>query len=69
MGKQYFVNTKAQPNGDHEVHLEHCKWMPAPANARQLGLFDNCHDAVSEAAKILPQVNGCIFCCMACHTR
>ena len=25
--ESYYVNTSAQPNGDHEVHREGCFWL------------------------------------------
>ncbi len=68
MKKKYYVNTKEQVNGDHEVHEEGCIYMPGLENRRLLGEFSNCHDAVNEAKKFLSQVNGCIYCSTPCHT-
>lgn len=65
----YFVNTNAQPNGDHEVHKDGCHHMPDISNRKYLGLFSNCIDAVKEAKKIYPTADGCYYCCNACHTR
>jgi hypothetical protein len=66
---QYFVNTQSQSNGDHEVHVQYCVWMPNSSNAKPLGMFENCYEAVREAAKTFRQVNGCIHCCRPCHTQ
>ncbi len=44
MKKSYYVNNNQQPNGDHEVHVEGCIYMPG--NRKYLGEFDNCKDAV-----------------------
>ncbi|HLT74771.1 MAG TPA: hypothetical protein VKZ68_06785 [Ohtaekwangia sp.] len=62
----YFVNKDAQKNGDHEVHKDNCEWMPV--NRLFLGNYFDCEDAIREAKKTYDQVNGCIFCCKACHT-
>lgn len=64
----YYVNTIAQRNGDHEVHRDPCSWMPGQANRISLGSFDNCQDAVSAAKTHYTQVNGCVYCSLACHT-
>lgn len=67
--RRYFVHTLIDNRGDHEVHVESCFKMPSPANAKYLGVFSNCHDAVREAKKTYRQVNGCIHCCTPCHTQ
>jgi hypothetical protein len=67
--KKYYVNTKAQSNGDHEVHNEDCKYLPSSENRKYLGEFSNCKPAVEEAKKTYKQTNGCKTCCPACHTQ
>lgn len=64
----YCVNMNAQPNGDHEVHTN-CDHLPEPANQKYLGVFNNCREAVSAAKAYYSQVNGCYYCCNACHTQ
>lgn len=64
----YFVNRNAQPNGDHEVHVSGCTWMPIESNRLYLGEFSNCFGAVIEARKCYTQSNGCAYCCSACNT-
>ena len=64
----YFVNKNAQANGDHEVHISNCSWLPAAENLKSLGYHDNCASAVREAKKTYPQSNGCAYCCPTCHT-
>jgi hypothetical protein len=68
MASYYYLNDRAQNNGDHEVHREGCGWMPAPENRRYLGEFDSCHGAVVKAGTYHGQVNGCVHCSTACHT-
>jgi len=65
----YYVNTNAQDNGDHEVHKEGCGWMPEPGNKKYLGDFISCHGAVKEAEKYFRQTNGCYHCSNSCHTQ
>lgn len=64
----YYVNDRAQNNGDHEVHRDGCVRMPEPQNKRYLGDFPSCHGAVAKARTIHPQVNGCYYCSNECHT-
>lgn len=62
----YYVNGNAQSNGDHEVHKDGCTYFPA--NGIYLGAFTECYSAVLQAQRYFRQVNGCYFCCRACHT-
>ena len=64
----YYVNKEEQHNGDHEVHVVTCSYLPNTANRLYLGEFTNCEDAVAAAKKIYPQSNGCFYCSYACHT-
>lgn len=69
MKKKYYVSTVAQSNGDHEVHVETCTWLPKPEDRRYLGEFVSCADAVREARIYFNQVNGCKYCSDPCHTQ
>lgn len=64
----YYVNKNAQSNGDHEVHVSGCSFMPLTENRQYLGQFDSCRPAVTEAKRYYVQSNGCYYCCNACHT-
>lgn len=64
----YYVNKNAQNNGDHEVHVAGCKYLPSEENRINLGNFSNCKPAVTEAKKHYKQSNGCFFCARDCHT-
>jgi len=66
--KKYYVNDKAQANGDHEVHDENCIYLPNYENRKYLGEFSSCAPAVTAAKKYHGRVNGCKTCCNACHT-
>lgn len=66
--KKFYVNKNAQSNGDHEVHEEGCRYMPAAENRIYLGEFSSCSSAVREAKKHYTQVNGCKTCANPCHT-
>lgn len=63
---KYYVNNKAQQNGDHEVHTEMC--IIQPLDKKYLGEFSNCVDAVKEAKKTYSKSNGCKTCSNHCHT-
>ena len=65
----YYVNTKAQTNGDHEVHTSSCTFVPSDANRLYLGQFASCGPAVTKARESYAQVNGCRTCSNACHTQ
>jgi hypothetical protein len=70
----YIVNTNAQSNGDHEVHLSpqsQCSSprYPLPQNQRASGFHGSCHGAVQEAKRIrYATANGCYYCSQPCHT-
>lgn len=64
----HYVNKNAQANGDHEVHVSGCSFMPLQENRIYLGDFASCGPAVTEAKKHYAQSNGCYYCCNACHT-
>lgn len=62
----YYVNRNAQTNGDHEVHVSGCGYMPT--DTTYLGEFASCGPAVTKAKETYPQSNGCAYCCASCHT-
>ena len=64
----YYVNKNAQANGDHEVHVSGCSFMPLTENRIYLGDFTSCGPAVTEAKKHYSQSNGCYYCSNPCHT-
>lgn len=65
----YYVNNNAQGNGDHEVHMTGCIYMPDSKNRVYLGDFFSCQPAVKEARRYHTQVNGCYYCSETCHTQ
>lgn len=69
MEQQYCVNTRAQDNGDHEVHTATCRYLPSLVNRLGLGTHSSCRSAVQAARVIFRTANGCIHCSTACHTR
>ncbi len=66
MAKKYYVNTRAQANGDHEVHEEGCRHFPG--SSKYLGEFYSCKGAVTEAKKTYATADGCKTCSPDCHT-
>jgi hypothetical protein len=65
----YYVNKNAQPNGDPEVHVSGCSFMPDANNRLYLGEHSSCHSAVRKAKENFRQVNGCFYCSRECHTQ
>ncbi|SDL58226.1 hypothetical protein SAMN05421820_101810 [Pedobacter steynii] len=66
--KKYYVNKRAQSNGDHEVHHESCRYLPLPENRSYLGEYSSCGPAVTEAKRTYSTANGCLTCSTDCHT-
>ena len=64
---KYYVNKNAQSNGDHEVHREDCSYLPDVSNRIYLGDYSSCQPAVSKAKEYYRDVDGCYYCCKACH--
>lgn len=64
----YYVNRQEQSNGDHEVHVSTCSFLPSPQNQQALGYHNNCFEAVRAAKVYYPRSNGCYWCCRECHT-
>jgi hypothetical protein len=65
---QYYVNKNGQDNGDHEVHVSGCSYMPESHNRISLGDFSGCKGAVAAAREHFSQSNGCYYCSNECHT-
>ena len=65
---RYYVNDRAQDNGDHEVHTETCASLPAAQNRTYLGNFDSCRQAVAAARRLYARADGCFHCSRPCHS-
>lgn len=69
---RFIVSNNPQSNGDHEVHnvTTGCSYMPAPQSQVNLGEYATCHGAVAYAKQRWSdkRINGCYYCCTACHT-
>lgn len=70
--QRFIINKNQQANGDHEVHNAStgCSYMPNPENQVDLGYHASCKEAVATAKVNFPgnRINGCFYCCRACHT-
>ena len=64
----YYVNDRPQTNGVYIVHRLGCLWMPYINSKTALGQHDHCRDAMREARKVYPRVNGCEICLEECHS-
>ena len=66
----YFVDRRAQANGDHEVHdRSRCPpaCFPPEGDAEYLGEFLHAAQALMVAELRYPQVNGCPWCVPEVH--
>lgn len=66
----YFVERRAQANGDHAVHdRSRCPpaCFPARGDAEYLGEFFDARQALAVANLRYPQVNGCPLCMPEVH--
>lgn len=61
----YHVHT----TGDHEVHKTGCEHQPDAENRKSLGDHADCHSAVKKAKEHYSSVDGCYYCCNACHKK
>jgi len=68
MAGNYYVNDTAQPNSDHEVHVEGCYWLSLARSTTALGYHVSCSSAVVAARRYYFRSNGCATCSAACHT-
>lgn len=64
----YYVNQKADDNGNHEVHREGCYWLTLVQSKTYLGSFSSCAPAVAKATQTYPTADGCAHCSPACNT-
>lgn len=65
---RYYVNDNTKRDGEHEVHTEHCRYLPAPQNRTYLGTYETCDEALVKARQRYRKSNGCFHCANACHT-
>jgi hypothetical protein len=66
---RYYVHTKKDDDGDHEVHDSNCSWLPKPSHRVDLGYHTHCSSAVKAAErKGYKPTNGCAHCSEDCHT-
>jgi hypothetical protein len=66
---QFHVNKNAQSTGEHEVHQNGCSHQPDLKNRKALGSCVSCRGAITKAKQYYDNVDGCKYCCSACHTR
>lgn len=66
----FYLNKNEQSNGDHEVHVSSCSWLPDVNNREYLGNFDSSYTAILQACALHPfwRINGCYWCCPESHT-
>ena len=65
---KYYINTIQNLVDDNELHIENCQYLQSNNNRKYIGLFETESQALKEAKKKYPFVNGCEYCCASIHT-
>lgn len=66
---KYYVHTKTDDDGDHEVHEPTCFRLPKESHREDLGYHGNCDSALEEAEERgYEPADGCWHCADECHT-
>ncbi|TMX38793.1 hypothetical protein DA100_08925 [Vibrio sp. Hep-1b-8] len=72
MNHKYILTKQSQYAGEHEIHnaTTGCTYMPRVENLIKLGLHSSSQSALEHAKNTFPElkINGCYYCCHACHT-
>lgn len=63
----YYLDKKAQPNGEYHVHEEGCTHMPLPSDRTYLGYFSSVQAALEKASRLHHRCRACLHCCETCH--
>ena len=66
--RAYWVDDAPQLNGNHEVHVESCVYLPNYDRRTSLGAHADCWEALAKAKAYFDRVNGCKRCSTGCHT-
>jgi hypothetical protein len=66
---RFYINTRPQTNGEHEVHTATCMFLPHENRREDLGEHYSCSDAIESAEEQFEKVNGCFFCARLCHEK
>ena len=56
-----YINTSAQPTGEHEAHTSSCANGPSIENRINLGFFHNSSEAIREAKRYHSNVDGLLL--------
>jgi hypothetical protein len=72
---KYILNDNKQDSRsgiNYELHNEeNCNRLPLLLNRLDVGYFSNCQDAMRAAKSKYPyrasDIDGCYYCCAACH--
>lgn len=70
MSKHYYYYKHLDKKGNHEVHDEHCSYLPDVLNREYIGYVSDCESAIKRAKRDTGKNNfdGCFWCCRECHT-
>ena len=76
---EYILNANMQDSSsgkNYELHEEtsgKCNRLPNPENRLRVGNYVNCHQAMDSAKQkylaMARNIDGCYYCCPACHSK
>lgn len=68
--RSYYINWCPWNGRDPEVHVTGCIYLRRADNryVAFLGKYYDCKPAVEYAKQVLPNADGCAFCCPLCDT-
>lgn len=66
---KYYIDTRADADGVHEIHREYCCFLPERGARRLPGVFFLNERVIEEARKFIGdgRFDGCIWCCSDIH--
>lgn len=62
---EFYIETNAQPNGDHYVHFANCTLLPAKDAIHYLGSIASSASAIKRASEYFKNACGCPQCAPA----
>ncbi len=65
--QHYYVEKRETANGEHEIHVPRCAYLPEANDRVYLGTFSSCADALRQAKTHYDKATGCRWCCAECR--
>jgi hypothetical protein len=65
--RKFYLTKNLNKDFEQIVHEDSCLYLPDESDTINLGLFEECKDALRESKKIAQKTNGCFWCCRQIH--